>query len=144
MRALVLYDSYFGNTKTIAEAISIELGENVSTTAITDFQEIALANIDLLVVGSPIIGWKPSEKIAGFLEKLHKDQLQGVKAAAFDTRVKLFIHGDAASKISAALKNAGAAIISPPHAFYVQGKEGPLLNGEVERAKEWAKSIRMK
>ncbi len=76
-----------------------------------------------------------------FLESLSKDQLKGIKAAAFDTRVKLFIHGDAAKKIAKALEDAGAEIVAEPQAFFVKGKEGPLLDGEIERASQWAKSL---
>ena len=70
-----------------------------------------------------------------------KDRLKGIKAATFDTRVKIFIHGDAAKKISQKLKEAGAEIITEPLAFYVRGKEGPLFEGEKEKAMEWAGTL---
>jgi len=62
-------------------------------------------------------------------------------AAAFDTRVKLFIHGDAARKLTKALTDAGASIIGGPMAFYVKGSEGPLMDGETERAAAWATDL---
>jgi hypothetical protein len=77
-----------------------------------------------------------------FLDTLIAGQLEGKKAAAFDTRVKLFIHGDAAKKIAKKLEEAGAKIVADSQGFIVQGKEGPLLDGEVERAAEWAASIK--
>ena len=67
-----------------------------------------------------------------------------VKAAAFDTRVKLFIHGDAAGKISKALAGAGAQMVTEPQAFHVKGKEGPLFEGEIESARAWAEMIKKK
>jgi len=149
MKSLVIYDSTFGNTKIIAEAISKELGAESKAVFVDDANKNNfiddLKNAELLIAGSPIIGWKPSEKMGLFLERLtkdHKDQLKGIKAASFDTRVKIFFHGDAAKKISKKLENAGAKIITEPNAFYVKGKEGPLLGGEKEKAAEWAQTIK--
>jgi len=144
MKALVIFDTNFGNTKIIAEAIAKELGDDAKAISVSDFNVGELEGIDLLVVGSPIVGWKPSERMGKFLASLNKDQLKGVKVATFDTRVKLFIHGDAAGKISKKLKDAGAEIIAKPGAFFAQGKEGPLADGEAEKAAEWAKAIKAK
>jgi len=142
MKSLVVFDSNFGNTKIIAEAISRELGNVAMATAVSNFDANELKGVGLIVAGSPIIGWKPSEKMQHFLGSLKKGQLTGIKAATFDTRVKLFIHGDAAKKISQGLKDAGAEIIIEPEAFYVKGKEGPLLRGEIEKARIWAEKIK--
>jgi flavodoxin len=142
MKALVIFDTSFGNTKIIAETIARELGNDTKAVLVSDFDINELGGIDLLVVGSPIIGWKPSERMDKFLASLSKDQLKGIKAATFDTRVKIFFHGDAAKKIAQALKKAGAEIIVSPQAFLVQGKEGPLIDGEIEKAKEWANTIK--
>ncbi|MHB1419657.1 MAG: flavodoxin family protein [Bacillota bacterium] len=142
MKTLVVYDSTFGNTKIIAETIAKELNARIlPVSSITDED---LKNIDLIIVGSPIIGWKPSEKMGRFLTTLKNDQLKGMQTAAFDTRVKLFIHGDAATIISEELKRAGAKVIVKPNAFYVKGKEGPLYEGEVIKAMTWAKQIKLK
>jgi hypothetical protein len=77
-----------------------------------------------------------------FLSNLKEDKLKGIKVTSFDTRVKLFIHGDAMNKILSNLKNVGAEVISEPQAFYVGGKQGPLLDGEDEKAVEWAKLLK--
>lgn len=142
MKALAIFDTSFGNTKIIAETIARELGNDIKAISVTDFNNNELEGTDLLVVGSPIIGWKPSERMGNFLASLSKDQLKGIKAATFDTRVKIFFHGDAAKKIAQKLKEAGAEIIVKPQAFFVKGKEGPLIDGEIEKAIEWAKTIK--
>jgi flavodoxin len=139
MTSLVLFDSNYGNTKIIAETIAGRLG--AAAVPVAGVTPSSLAGVDLLVVGSPIIGWKPSEKMQGFLAGLADGSLRGVKAAAFDTRVRLFIHGDAARKISHALEQAGARIVARPQGFIVDGREGPLAEGEVEKAAAWAGSI---
>ncbi len=144
MKAVVIYDTTFGNTKLIADSIADQLGEGVKSISVKDIKNSDLVGIELLVVGSPIIAWKPSENMGKFLATLVRDQLKGIKAIAFDTRVKLFVSGDAAKKISKVLANSGAEIIADPQAFYVRGKEGPLLDREIEKAKDWAKLIKSK
>lgn len=114
MKALVIFDSNFGNTKIIAETISRELGKDVKVLSVSDFNIKELEGIELLVVGSPIIAWRPSEKMGKFLAGLSSGQLKGLKAATFDTRVKLFISGNASKKIAKELKRAGAEIIVEP------------------------------
>ena len=144
MKALVLFDSVYGNTKKIAETVAKELGKDVKTVSISDFKSKDLTGINMLVVGSPILGWKPSEKTGKFLAGLSAGQLKGIQAAAFDTRVRIFFHGDAAGKIAKGLEQAGAKIVAEPYGFIVEGREGPLAANAVAKAKEWAGSIKAK
>jgi flavodoxin len=144
MKALVIYDSIYGNTKKIAETVASELGKGVKTVTVSDFSKKDLTGLDLLVVGSPILAFRPSEKTGKFLAGLSVGQLKGIKATAFDTRVRIFFHGDAAKKITESLKNAGAEIVAEPCGFIVEGREGPLANDAVAKAKEWAASIKAK
>jgi flavodoxin len=141
MKAVVLYDTAYGNTRTIAESVASHLGRGATAVPVEGFDTEALHPGDLLVVGSPINGWKPTARITELLADLGRRGLTGVKAAAFDTRVKLFIHGDAAGKISRALEAAGASIVGGPMAFYVKGSEGPLIEGEADRAAAWAADL---
>jgi flavodoxin len=142
MNALVVYDSAYGNTKQVAEAIVASLGPLLGQALpVADFKATELAEGDLLVVGSPINGWRPTPKITGLLTTLGDGRLTGVKAAAFDTRVRLFVHGDAAKKMTESLKAGGAEIVSKPMAFYVRGSEGPLRSGELDKATTWAKDL---
>lgn len=141
MRALVVYDTNYGNTRVIAEVIATELGQGTTTLSVADLTEASLDGVDVLVVGSPINGWRPTEKMQAFLRSLTPGSLAGVRAAAFDTRIKLFIHGDAAAKISAALHAAGATIVAKPQGFVVEGTEGPLAPGQTGKAGAWAAFI---
>ena len=140
MKKLVIFDSNFGNTKKIAKTIAKEL--ETKSVLVSDFNEKELEGVNLLIVGSPIIGWRPSERMGKLLSRLDKNQLEGVKVATFDTRVKIFFHGDAAKKIAKRLEGKGAKVIEEPEAFFVKGKEGPLLKGEIEKAKNWAEKIK--
>ncbi|MCD6356206.1 MAG: flavodoxin domain-containing protein [Anaerolineaceae bacterium] len=142
MKALVIYDSNFGNTKKIAVIVAANLGKNIKAVAVTDVGKKDLKKLDVLVVGSPVIGWSPSEKLGRFLEELKPGYFKGVKATSFDTRLKLLFFTNAATRISKKLKAAGAEIIVKPRAFFVIKGEGPLQEGELERAASWALKIK--
>lgn len=155
MKALVIYDSVFGNTEKIAQAIATALGSEVAV-EILQASKVApeqLTESDLLVVGSPTRGFRPTDVVTGLLKRIRSKALKGAKVAAFDTRFKAdeldsaglrFVvktGGYAAKRIAAQLKKAGGNLIVPPEGFYVEDTEGPLKAGELERAAGWAKSI---
>lgn len=155
MKAMVVYDSMYGNTGKIAEAIGKALGsEEVEVLRVGDVKPEQLAGIALLIVGSPTQKFSPTGATTGLLKSIPKNGLAGVKVAAFDTRfteseidrvrilaffVRMF--GYAAEPIANRLQKAGGALAAPPEGFYVGGTEGPLLEGELERAADWAREI---
>jgi flavodoxin len=141
MSTLFVYDSNYGNTRLVAEQIASALGTGTAVVYVGGLTPERLIGVELLVVGSPIIGWRPSPRMQAFLDQLGVGMLHGVRAAAFDTRVRLVIHGDAAGKISHTLEKAGAHIVAKPHGFIVDGREGPLAAGELDKVTEWAGSI---
>lgn len=141
MSNLVVYDSFFGNTKLIAETIVEVLGKNTSLVHVGEFKKDMLKGVDLLIVGSPILGWRPSEKTLAFLMSFGKDELRGVRVGTYDTRMKVFFHGDATEKMSDMLEKLGAEVVLRPTYFYVKGKEGPLFDGELENAKRWVQDF---
>ena len=142
MKALVVYDSVYGNTKLVGEEIVANLGMSARLVKVSEVKEKDLAGLDLLVVGSPILGWRPSEKTAAFLSSLKPGQLKGMKVAAFDTRIRLFIHGDAARKIAAALQKAGGSLVGTPTGFIVEGTEGPLACDALQKAAQWVETLK--
>lgn len=137
MRARVVYDTHYGNTRRVADVIAAELGGGASSLAVAELTETSLQGVDVLVVGSPINAWRPTARMQSFLAGLTPGSLAGVRAAAFDTRVTYFIHGDAAGKISRALQTAGASIVAKPQGFIVAGTEGPLAPGQLDKASAW-------
>jgi flavodoxin len=154
MKALVIYDSVFGNTEKIAHQISEAVKGNlevrlVNVSAIIPEQ---LRGMDLLIMGSPTRGFAASDNMKEFLAKIQAGSLKGIKAVVFDTRMDLknipfffrgFVDkgGYAEKPISEALKKGGAELIAPSMGFFVTGQEGPLKAGELERAAAWGKSI---
>jgi flavodoxin len=144
MKALVVYDTVYGNTKQIAEAVAGGIGSDTKIARAGQVDEADLRNVDLLVVGSPTLGGRASEPMQGFLAGLSNDLVKGKRFATFDTRysgkfVKLF--GFAAIKMAEALTAKGGVQTAPPEAFFVTGKQGPLKEGEGERAARWAKDL---
>jgi flavodoxin len=151
MKALVIYESMYGNTKEIATAIATALDADILKADQATPEN--LSGIDLLVIGSPTHGFRPTEDTSRFIKLLSKDHLAGIRLAAFDTRAKLdtikstilrFMvdkGGYAAPKIAKTLAKKGTKLIADPEGFFVLDTEGPLQDGEVERAAQWAKSL---
>lgn len=156
MKALLVYDSQYGNTEQIAKAIGTALTSTweVEILRVNDVEPEHLTGIALLMVGSPTQRFRPTSAITNFLKNLPNGALNGIRVAAFDTRLTeeeinkvgilaffVGIFGFAAKPISDQLNKKGGELILPPEGFYVDGMEGPLLEGELERAAEWAKQI---
>jgi flavodoxin len=146
MKALVVYDSKYGNTEKVARAIA----EGLSCQAL-HFSEAgadALTGVGLLVVGSPTQGGRPTTALNDWLRRLLEGRLRDMHAAAFDTRLSasesalplrllMGVIGFAAPKLLRGLQSRGARPAAAPEGFVVQGKVGPLKDGELERARAW-------
>jgi len=141
MKALVVYDSVYGNTKLVAEEIAVNLGKGAKWVSVSEVKDKDLEGLELLVVGSPILGWRPSEKTSAFLSRLKPGKLKDMKVAAFDTRMRIFFHGDAARKIAAVLQKAGGSLVGEPTGFIVEGRQGPLACDALQKAKDWALTL---
>ncbi len=144
MKALVIYDSAYGNTEKIAKAIGNAITGNVKVFRVGEVNPAELNSFDLLVIGSPTQGGRTTLAMQEFLNKLPESALKGVNVTAFDTRFSIKIakiFGYAAGKIASSLKTKGGNVIAPPEGFFVKGKEGPLKEGELERATNWAKEL---
>jgi flavodoxin len=148
MNALVVYDSLYGNTERIARAIGDALADRAGDKARVvrpggvDADDVEA--VDLLIVGSPTHGGQATEAIQGLLTRLEGTLPAGTRVAAFDTRLAtrlVAIFGYAAGRIGRALEEAGGTLVAPPEGFVVKGKEGPLRDGELERAADWAREL---
>lgn len=145
MKALIVYDSVYGNTEKIARAIAeaITPSGEVKVLRAGEANPSELESTDLLIVGSPTHGGRPTPAVQEFLNKVTKLP-QAINIAAFDTRsqtklVKIF--GYAAGRIAGNLERKGGALIASPEGFFVTGTKGPLKEGELERATGWVKGI---
>jgi flavodoxin I len=146
MKAVIVYDSVYGNTEKIARAIAeaITPSNEIKVLRAGEANPSELASIDLLIVGSPTHGGRPTPAIQDFLNKVIQSSLKGINVAAFDTRTQAKlakVFGYAAGRIAGSLKKKGGTLIGPPEGFLVTGTKGPLKEGEPERAAAWAKRI---
>ncbi|HZB50270.1 MAG TPA: flavodoxin domain-containing protein [Mycobacteriales bacterium] len=165
MRARVVYESMFGNTKQVAEAV----GEGLSSRLSVDVVEVGTAScafddVELLVVGGPTHAFGMSRQNTrhdarrqgqrgghpvGSIEVGVREWLAearpgpgGTAAAAFDTRVgKSWMPGSAAHGADKLLRRQGFGMAARPESFWVTDTFGPLRPGELERARQWGEDL---
>ncbi|MFQ5812320.1 MAG: flavodoxin family protein [Anaerolineae bacterium] len=146
MNALVVYFSKFGNTQKVAEAIAATLESAGSVRALSMDQLTAsdMREVDLVVMGAPTHRMNLPKAVGPVFETLPKHILRGTPVAAFDTSYKMsafLARFTAAKKLAGKLRKLGGKRIVPTETFHVVKKEGPLYDGEIERAKKWAELI---
>jgi len=148
MKTLIVYDSVFGNTAKIAAAMGTALGAKVLK--VSDATLDDAEGISLLIAGSPTRAFRPTPATLTFLKSL--PSLKGIRIAAFDTRMRMTdetpkvlvgmakLFGYAAAPIQKCLVKKGGVPATEPAWFYVSDTEGPLSDGEIARAEQWAKT----
>jgi hypothetical protein len=173
MRVVVVYESLFGNTREVAEAVAAGVAEAgpkvevvVARVGATDQNEVAAA--DLLIVGGPThmrgmtsglsrkMGISANERKDPAEGEHHERESSGEGpgvrdwlhdlpkatrarwAAAFDTRVDSRMAGGAGPGIAKRLRRHGYELIGEPEGFIVEDVDGPLRDGEADRARAWA------
>lgn len=169
MKALVVFESMFGNTRHVAEAIA----EGLSLALPTEIaparhpEAIELDDVGLVVVGAPTHAWGLSSTRTrdaaamdgakrldhlldatplgpGVREWLHDQKgRHACRGAAFDTRIDKpkALTGSAARTIQRHLRHAGFETLATPHSFRVTGTAGPLASGEIDRARQWGEAL---
>lgn len=155
MKSLVVFDSVFGNTEEIARTIAGVLASagEVKATRVSDFDRRDMDGVELLVVGSPTRAFRATPATMEFVKGLPSGALANVRVAAFDTRVNVVqvgsrfltfmvkLFGYAAEPITKALEKRGGLRAVAPEGFFVSDKEGPIADGERDRAEAWARSL---
>jgi hypothetical protein len=160
MKAIVVYESHWGNTAAIARAIAEGIGPGARALSTAEATGEALSGADLIVAGAPLLGFSlPTEQMVkglsseagkaptppdlshpsmrSWLDALPKGS---GRAAAFETRI-WWSPGSAAKTILGALEAAGYGPAAKPERFVVKGRYGPLREGELERAKTWGAEL---
>ena len=162
MKGIVVYESWFGNTEHVARAVAAGLSARMETELIpVDQAPVDISGrYDLVVVGGPTHAFSMSRPttredamrqgatgrhatgIREWLDRLPEQPYAGV-AAAFDTRVEKVRHlpGSAAKKAAKVLHRHGLVMLEKPQSFYVSGVDGPLLDGETDRAEMWGQAL---
>jgi flavodoxin len=146
MNTLVVYDSLYGNTERIAQAIAGTLRAfgQAQAVRVDPAHPVSFQGVDLLIVGSPTQGFRPTPAMQSFLGNVSSQRLRGMAVACFDTRFRGPLwKSSAAPRMVRQLRSMGVEPIVPPESFFVKAmkKEGPLLAGEVERTASWARML---
>lgn len=169
MTALVVYESMYGSTKAIAEAIGEGLAPagpvrvvEVSALAVSPGARTISPQIDLLVAGAPTHAFglsRPNTRQdaasnapggtvisagKGMREWLAEISLPlgGTRFAAFDTKVaRPSLPGSAAKGIHKALVRMAGRPVVEPRTFAVHGKDGGLVAGELDAARAWGAEL---
>jgi hypothetical protein len=157
MRAVVVVESSFGNTRSLAKAVAAGIGD-------ADVIDVAEAptrfadDVRLVVLGGPTHAFgmtrehtrEDAVRRGGTPEAIGiRDYIQDlapgrdVRFAVFDTRVAKMRHlpGSAARGASRALHRNGHRLAADPESFYVFDVQGPVLEGEEERARRWGEEL---
>ena len=148
-KVIVVYESKYGNTKRVAEAIIEGMKEitgieaSVRERKSVDPKE--LRNYDAILIGSPNHRGNALHGILGFIGKVGKLKLEGKPLAVFDTYRGVYDRAKA-SQFQIAIKKMekrlivkvpSMKLVSPGLSIMVQGKEGPITEGELPKAKEF-------
>jgi hypothetical protein len=158
MHALVVYESMFGDTERVAHAIAEGMAGRavVQVVAVDEAPTPVPETVELVVVGGPTHAFgmsRPGTRSSavrqggstaerGVREWLAQvGPLHGTLAAAFDTHARTRLPGSAAGAIERRLRRLGARVVSPAHSFYVTGIQGPLDEGERDRAMRWGAEL---
>lgn len=163
MKALVVYESMFGNTAHVAEAIASGLREtmDVNLCGVQDAPTVPPEDTCLIVAGGPTHAFSMSrtqtrtDAIAkgasvGTVDFGLREWIEGIPSerhtsalVTFDTRVGKVRHlpGSAAKSAAKAGHKHGFESYASPESFYVGDISGPLLDGELERATAWGRKL---
>ena len=155
MQALVIYDSVFDNTEKIAQSIATGLRTAHETQCLRagSVSVVQITSADIIVMGSPTRSFRSTPATHSMLDSIPSAALQGKKVAAFDTRLlmtgvkgllfrKIIDKGGYAAPIIAfEMQSKAGALSLRAEGFFVKGEEGPLVDGELERASDWGRKL---
>jgi flavorubredoxin len=158
MNAIVVYESHWGNTARVAEAIAEGIGDGAVALSTGDVTPAVVAAADLVVAGAPVNAFGlPTDDIRRTIATQHtspppdlshpslRSWLSNLRpaqgsGAAFETRMR-WSPGGATGAIDRGLREAGYEPIAKPGKFVVTGTHGPLRAGEIERARAWGAEL---
>ena len=145
-QSTVVYFSKFGNTRMVADRIANTLS-SAGPVRVISSDELSVSDIeeiDLVIMGTPTHNMNLPKSVKPVLEELPRKSFKGISFAAFDTSYKMFWwlnHFTAAKRLARKLTKLGGKRLVSPETFHVTEREGPLFDGELERAESWAAAV---
>lgn len=150
MKGVVIYDTAYGNTRRVAEIIAGTLKESgieVDLFDVENVKKLSGKDYGFLLLGSPTKFGTMSLTVRFFLGKVKAEEWMNKPFAAFDTENPENVEkkqGSAAEKIAEKLKEKKMNQLSPVLKALVIGQKGPLVEGEIERTKDYARGLATK
>jgi menaquinone-dependent protoporphyrinogen IX oxidase len=155
MKGIIVYDTSYGNTRKIAETIGETLKDSeidVDLVYVKDVKKLSAKDYDLLVLGSPTKFGTMSFAVKSFLGKVEREEWINKPFAAFDTENPENIERakaenkqwSAAEKIAEKLKEKKMNQLLPVLKASVLGWKGPLVEGEIDRTRNFARDLATK
>lgn len=147
-KAIVIYDSRFGNTEEIARALARGMekqGVKVECVKVDEVNVDTLVEYDLLAIGGPTHNLGMSKPMKEFLEELKTVNISGKKGFCFDTRVQSRLNrfdlNSAAKRIEKKMKKMKVKMIKSRKSAIVEEREGPLEKGAQKTFEKLGKEI---
>jgi flavorubredoxin len=143
-KAIVIYDTKFGNTEKIAKALAEGMkqkGIDVDCVNVKEIQIGKLNEYDLLAIGGPTHAFGLSKPMKAFLEEVKGTDLRGKKAFAFDTKLRSRFSGSAGRKIEKRLGKLRMIVVRPHASAIFNSKEARLEEGAEETFRQIAAEI---
>lgn len=128
-RALIVYDSFYGNTKKVANSLSRGLeagGVYVDCHFFQDLDLSSISNYDVIGIGGSPHFYRTSKRIKSFLKKIYYYKIEKIQGFVFETKADFRLAGSSAKRIIKYLKMMKIEIIYSPITGIILGKEGPL------------------
>lgn len=159
MKAIVVYESLWGNTAAIARAVAEGIGPDARALHTDEAGPAEITGADLIVAGAPVLAFRlPTDAIRASVatdrdapspaDLVHPSMRAWLgslpagtgRAAVFETRIS-WSPGGSTGAIAKSLQKAGYRLVGRPAKFVVKGKYGPLRDGELERARTWGAEL---
>lgn len=157
MKAVVIYESLWGNTQAVAKAIAEGIGPDALALSTAEATSEVVGGAELIVAGAPLQAFSlPTEKVRARIDSagdpkpellaptlrswLEQLPLGHGRSAAFDTKLR-WLPGSAANVIDRELTRVGYVPVLKAEHFLVEGRNGPLRDGEIERARRWGAAV---
>ncbi len=147
MKGIVIYDTSYGNTQKIAETIAETLKESGIETDLFDVKNVKKLNANdynFLVLGSPTKFGTMSLTVKFFMGKVKSEEWMNKPFAAFDTENPENVEkkqGSAGEKIAEKLVEKKMNQLVPVLKALVLEMKGPIVEGEIERTKVYAREL---
>jgi flavodoxin len=145
-KALIVYESKYGNTRLVAEKIAEGMSQaseiEIELVELKDVNLDQVDEFDTILIGSPNHVGSPTRSIRKFIDELGKSNIKNKKGAVFDTYMaKDFEKAVKKMEKQIGAKVPGLILVAPGLSIRVDGMKGPVTDGELPKCEEFVVRI---